>query len=271
MKYSKKTITWIVMIALFFIVGIPIIINESYKLNRGYITVWDGSDVLGYYGTILGSVIAVVSIIVTIVFTKKQIRRDTFLKIETEKWERIREVFLKILNDLNPMSRIKDVMGNGISDPTKAIIVLQLYQMDCKMANDMLMAHLNMNDFQKFKGLINSIASIAEECFSISQRFIGQYTELRYLQSQDIFSQYQKLKKEFPDYFTEKNNTFSDKTVERVKSIKQEDIEQRLLELNVELVRLYEDKYRPLLQLFGETFEIISMETLNQADKIIKL
>lgn len=107
---SKKTKFLVVLGAVFLVVGIPIIINECYKANCGYITVWDGSDVLGYYGTILGSVIAVISIIVTIAFTKKQIQRDSFLKNENEKWDRLREIFLQILNDINPMRVLKDVI-----------------------------------------------------------------------------------------------------------------------------------------------------------------
>ena len=118
---SKKTKFLVALGAVFLVVGIPIIINECYKANCGYITVWDGSDVLGYYGTILGSVIAVISIIVTIAFTKKQIQRESFLKNEDEKWKRLREIFLQILNDINPMRVLKDVMDNGFTDPTKAI------------------------------------------------------------------------------------------------------------------------------------------------------
>lgn len=38
-----------VIAAIFLLIGIPIIINECYKANCGYITVWDGADVLGYY------------------------------------------------------------------------------------------------------------------------------------------------------------------------------------------------------------------------------
>ena len=89
---SKRTKVYLISGAIFFIIGIPVIINECYKANCGYITVWDAPDVLGYYGTVLGSVIAVISIIVTIVFTKKQIQRDSFLKKENEKWDRLREI-----------------------------------------------------------------------------------------------------------------------------------------------------------------------------------
>ena len=34
---------------------IPIIINELYQVNDGYITVWNGADVLSFYGAVLGS------------------------------------------------------------------------------------------------------------------------------------------------------------------------------------------------------------------------
>ena len=78
-----------IIAAIFLIAGFPIIINECYKVNCWYITVWDGADVLGYYGAILGSIIAVATLVITIVFTKKQIQRDSFLKNENEKWERL--------------------------------------------------------------------------------------------------------------------------------------------------------------------------------------
>lgn len=78
-------IVLIILGAIFLIIGVPIIINECYKANSGYTTVWDGADALGYYGAILGSVIAVATLAVTIIFTKKQIQRDNFIKNETEK------------------------------------------------------------------------------------------------------------------------------------------------------------------------------------------
>ena len=74
-----KIIGLIVLFA-FLIIGIPVIINECYKANSGYLTVWSGADVLGYYGSILGSAIAAITLVVTIVFTKKQIQRESYLR-----------------------------------------------------------------------------------------------------------------------------------------------------------------------------------------------
>lgn len=69
-----------VIAAIFLIAGIPIIINECYKVNCGYITVWDGADVLGYYGAILGSIIAVATLAITIHFYKKADSKRFFSK-----------------------------------------------------------------------------------------------------------------------------------------------------------------------------------------------
>ena len=104
-----KIIGLIILFA-FLIVGIPVIINECYKANRGYLTVWSGSDVLGYYGSILGSAIAAITLVVTIVFTKKQIQRESYLKSEEEKWAKIENVFSDMLVKINPINTLLKTM-----------------------------------------------------------------------------------------------------------------------------------------------------------------
>ena len=266
---SKRTKFLIILGAVFLIVGIPVIINECYKANCGYITVWDGSDVLGYYGTILGSVIAVISIIVTIAFTKKQIQRESFLKNEDEKWNRLREIFLQILNDINPMRVLKDVMDNGFTDPTKAIHLLQRYQLDCKMANDLLNVHLNMSDYPKFKELIDGIATTAEYFVGISQKEIDQYSDLRIWQHKDTAQEMLRIEKEHPGTFPEDHVALNEEVIEKIKTISYENINLQITQLNTEFVQAYEEKYRALLQLTGSTFEAIAIETQRQADSML--
>ena len=53
------------------IFGIPLFINELYKINEGYLTLWTAADVLGYYAEILGGIISIGALIVTIYYTKK--------------------------------------------------------------------------------------------------------------------------------------------------------------------------------------------------------
>lgn len=70
---KRPWIKWcaLVIAALAAIVGVPIIINECYKANSGYMTIWGAEDVLSYYGTILGALVTVATIVVTISFTRK--------------------------------------------------------------------------------------------------------------------------------------------------------------------------------------------------------
>ena len=227
------------------------------------------TKMLDHNRTVLGSVIAVISIIVTIVFTKKQIQRDSFLKKENEKWDRLREIFLQILNDINPMRVLKDVMDNGFTNPTKAIHLLQRYQLDCKMANDLLNVHLNMSDYPKFKELIDGIATTAEYFVDVSQKEIDQYSDLRIWQHKDTAQEMLRIEKEHPGSFPEDHVALNEEVVEKIQKISYENINLQITQLNTEFVQAYEEKYRALLQLTGSTFETISIETQRQADSIL--
>ena len=260
-----------IMTAIFLIVGVPLIINECYKANCGYITVWDGADVLGYYGTILGAAIAVLTLVATIIFTKKQIQRDSYLRLETDKLSKLESIFLEILGSINPIKTLKNVMSNGFSDPTKAINILQEYQLNCKTANDRLNAHLNMADYPKFKVIIDSIANIAEEFVSISQREIDQYSNLRLLAHRETADKVLHNEEIMSYSFFAKEIAFSKEVLEKTKDMDFVDIEKAIAQLNEEFIKAYETKFRSLLQLNGSTFEEVNTEVQKKADDILRL
>ncbi|WP_322200895.1 hypothetical protein [Acutalibacter intestini] len=65
MKKKKWLIVLAVMaIVLVLVIGIPLIINKLYKMGPGFVTVWDGADMLSYYGTLLGDCGAVIGVLV---------------------------------------------------------------------------------------------------------------------------------------------------------------------------------------------------------------
>ncbi len=51
--YKKQWLISSIVIAIAIIVAAPFIINETYKSGKGYVTLWDASDVLSYFGTAL--------------------------------------------------------------------------------------------------------------------------------------------------------------------------------------------------------------------------
>lgn len=260
-----------IMTAIFLIVGVPLIINECYKANCGYITVWDGADVLGYYGAILGAAIAVLTLVATIIFTKKQIQRDSYLRLETDKLSKLESIFLEILGSINPIKTLKNVMDNGFSDPTKAINILQEYQLNCKTANDRLNAHLNTSDYSKFKVIIDSVANIAEEFVSISQGEIDQYFNLQLWAHRETASKILHNEEIMPGSFSSKEIAFSKEVLEKTKDMDYVDIEKAIAQLNEEFIKAYETKFRSLLQLNGSTFEEVNTEVQKKADDILRL
>ena len=267
-KRVLKIILGILVISVF-LVGIPIVINECYKANCGYSTAWDASAMLGYYGTILGAIITVVTLVTTITFTKKQIQRESFLKNESEKWSKLKSIFLDILSNINPMGTLKEVMDNGFIDPTKAIHILQRYQMNCKTSTDLLNAYLNMNDYPKVKHLIDGIAEMAEEFVDISSGEIEQYSDFRILQNKDSAYQMVEIEKARPGSFSTENLATNQEIIEKLKNISSENINSQIAFYNSEFIRVYETKYRALLQSIGSTFETLEVATAQEADRLL--
>jgi hypothetical protein len=76
--HSKITKVFIIGFLTFIIllVFVPIIINEAYKADTGYVTVWNAEDVLSYYATILGAVATIAAVVGTILYNEHSRRVD---------------------------------------------------------------------------------------------------------------------------------------------------------------------------------------------------
>ena len=269
-----KRIAKIVLIflgAIFLIIGVPIIINECYKANLGYSTVWNGADALGYYGAILGSVIAVATLAITIIFTKKQIQRDNFIKNETEKWSKIERVFAAVLDDINPIRVMKDTMDNGITDPGKAMNILQKYQLTCEMAGDQLKVCVHSKDYVSVKPLVDSIISATKQFVTVAQKQINQYSNLLSLRQRELAEQAVKIQAQNPGAFLQKDISEHLETIERTKDIKFDTIRMELCLFINETVELNNNVYKPLLKTKNEVFESINADIQKKADDILRI
>ena len=59
------------MLIITVLISIPFIINESYKSGKGYVTLWNASDMLSFYGSILSFLGSTVLGIVALVQNEK--------------------------------------------------------------------------------------------------------------------------------------------------------------------------------------------------------
>lgn len=262
-------IVLIILGAIFLIIGVPIIINECYKANLGYTTVWNGADALGYYGTILGSVIAVATLAITIIFTRKQIQRDSLLKTETEKWAKVESVFATVLDDINPIRVMKDTMDNGITDPGKAMYILQKYQLSCEMAGDQLKVCVSSKDYSFVKPLIDSIISATKQFVAVAQKQIDQYSNLLSLKQREIAEKAIKIQSQYPGSFSQSEMSEHYETLKRTKDIKFDNIKNELCLFINETVAINNSVYKPLLKTKNKVFEEINANVQKRADDIL--
>lgn len=272
-NYMKKKLLFVgilLFVITFFIVGIPLIINESYKSGYGYITVWDGGSVLEYYGSIFGSAIAVATIVITIIFTRKQIKSERYLSNESYKWSKIESIFANILDAINPIRSLNDIMDNGFSDPSKAIHILQKYQMNCKLVCDQLNAHLNIADYSRLKKLIDEITKASDIFFKTSQVQVDNYTKLRDLQRRNVAEKMFNQEKEYPGCFSKQEISDGKKLIEKTNNYIYTDIEKDVSICNAEIIGKYETIYKELLKRKGSIFGTINLEVQQTADDMLK-
>ena len=64
------------IVLLLLIVGVPVVINELYKRNSGYMTIWGAADVLSYYGMIIAALVGVGGVYFTVYVSTRQYRED---------------------------------------------------------------------------------------------------------------------------------------------------------------------------------------------------
>lgn len=75
---SSKRVLVAIIVPVFIVLvfGVPLLINEAYKANAGYVTLWGAADVLSYYAAILGSAITIGGLVATIHYGKRDTERQ---------------------------------------------------------------------------------------------------------------------------------------------------------------------------------------------------
>lgn len=96
--------------ALFFVILIisltiiiPLFINEAYKRDGLYETVWGAQDALSYYGNTLNAAVTAITVFITIKFTFKQLKRERYLEKRLSRLEKLDDIIMQALAAVSPM------------------------------------------------------------------------------------------------------------------------------------------------------------------------
>lgn len=272
---TKSVRKWVLLGlgATFILVGIPILINECYKAGGGYITMWEASDVLSFYGTVVGAVIAVATIAITISFNRKQIQRDGYLKSESKKWSRIESEINSVVERINPR-RIFTVGMDSQSAPNDnygfILSSIQKYQLDCQIASDKLIVILSSEDYPKIEDIYVQIRKIAGNLFDISDEIRKTYEKIRDLHARDSMLQMIEIERQQPNSFSKNDLDYCVKVLNDTEHLYVDDLWREIGDLNQKMVNTYASLYRNLLVLIRDTFDAIYAEIQENADQILR-
>lgn len=154
---KKKNIGKIVLGILLFVVLvflIPLGINQCYQSEIVIIpTKWGAADVLSYYGTLLGASVTILTLIFTILFTRKQIQRERFLERNRLKWETVDTIIMQALLEISPLN----LCGSAYSEDPVVMVhgrisELQSYAITAKTFLDKIKFYINLDECNKQMG-----------------------------------------------------------------------------------------------------------------------
>lgn len=183
-----------ILAILFFTVAIPIAINESYKHGVVYVTKWDASDVLAYFGTLLVTMTTVVTLVSTIQFTRKQIQHNQFLEKNRTKWEKVESIITQALVDVSPL-KIKSAYEIDISNINIAmnadkpyplfivnytiILRLQSYATTAKTSLDMISCYINPVEHEQIANYVKELHNAINQFCAIEYELEQQYINMQ--------------------------------------------------------------------------------------------
>lgn len=251
-----------------FAVGVPLAINECYKVG-GYITLWNASDVLAYYGALLGSATAVAVLAGTIVFTRKQLQREAYINGQKEKWGKVEDIVINALMNINPMQITQMIAYASIDgDISELRAKLQLYTIKSKQSLDLVKCYLNSDEMAAAKVYLKKIVSAIELFVAHVDKYQEQYERLECLDD-NYDATLHFVRNDNPNINTGNHNNSKPDISAASKLETMRDIAEKMKCLAMGSAELYNVTYQALLDEKRDVFRVIYEEIDREAEKIL--
>lgn len=254
MKKNIKNVLLAIVIC-FLIVGVPFIINELYKIDKGYITLWGASEVLSYYGTILGATATILAVIFTIQFTKRQSRYEYYILQEKLKWEKVDDLLQEHFKKIMSTEIIQLYsMSEKIVNPIPYIEKLQVRIIEIKTSLDWIKSYLNPEQYKNISDFIDEILDVDKEICNICSKIVESLMQFK---RNEIYEKnYKKIEKGELIFSTEELEKY-EKEVLNIPYTKPEEILNNIDIYSKNLLDIQEKKFQNLLNCKREIFNKI--------------
>ncbi len=172
----------IIISCIILVLVIPILINELYKINEGYITMWSAADVLSFYGDILQGVISGVGIYLSILYVRKQMKYEHTESTIREKICKIKDEFSNFIEILYPLKLYKITLIYDINTEMNGDILekLLLYQIEIKSFENRIRCIIDFKNnsylselYSELLLILNKLIDFADEIYTLYNKVLN--------------------------------------------------------------------------------------------------
>lgn len=157
-------------------------------------------------------------------------------------------------------------------DPIACIATLQRYKMRCSIATDRLYSCMSTVDANKLKSFLAAFSDASRKFSGIANDEYLVYVSAELAKQSKQIDQMRECEKKNPGSFTEENHRQLQGLNELIRKTSQKfSIASvcTIAEYNQRMCDAYENTYRPLLALKGQTFDTIYRSIQSDADKLL--
>lgn len=272
MKRTKAIIIILsILAALLLVVIVPVIISVCFSAGNDNQSPLLASDILGYYGTILGALVTIGALIATILFTKRQIQRQSYIDLQEKKWDKIDALVSDALETIHP-SRMNEILANAIwKDKGEVISDLHLYIHRLHLAQDSLIGNISSEDYKEIKAVVDGILNAAQQYSDIALELINLHSKFLQLKMRENAQTSLRIMQANPNTYDAKLADEYLQLIQEYGDLSNESIINEINKVQSKITELHHNGYINLLAQKRQTFSEITEKRNQEANKILNL
>jgi len=272
MKRTKAIIIILsILAALLLVVIVPVIISVCFSAGNDNQSSLLASDILGYYGTILGALVTIGALIATILFTKRQIQRQSYIDLQEKKWDKIDALVSDALETIHP-SRMNEILANAIwKDKGEVISDLHLYIHRLHLAQDSLIGNISSEDYKEIKAVVDGILNAAQQYSDIALELINLHSKFLQLKMRENAQTSLRIMQANPNTYDAKLADEYLQLIQEYGDLSNESIINEINKVQSKITELHHNGYINLLAQKRQTFSEITEKRNQEANKILNL
>lgn len=162
-----------VLVIVILVIGVPLIINWCYSCNNPIIyTKWDAAEVLSYYGSVLGALVAAATFAIGVGVTISHMSHQQNIQLAQKTWQEVEEIINNCLDEIHP-SKLQYAFIDMLSerDAYKLFSETVSYRVAVNKSVDKIKRSISRVNDRKLKELVEDFVAVCNELLEVEKLY----------------------------------------------------------------------------------------------------